>query len=143
MPEKSTEKKINPTKELKKSVRKIIHSLDAQSLSDIYFHFSAKYPNPQFYPVHDCFGTTCDKVDFLKETLVFSYIRLYSYDTYLETFNQGIKDHMARSTASHWVGNKLVTESGEYEMLDIDWLLKNKHISEKKIKNILSQHVII
>lgn len=65
----------------------LIHSLDATSMSLLYKIFTKKYPNPQFFSLHDCFGTTSDKVYILKTLLVSVYTYLYSNDHYLIKFD--------------------------------------------------------
>ncbi len=40
----------------------LIHSLDASSLTLLYNKFTKIYDKPQFLAIHDCFGTTLDKV---------------------------------------------------------------------------------
>lgn len=60
----------------------LIHSLDAYSMTELSYQFNNNYHNFQFYSIHDCFGTTFDKVDILKMYLSFIYINLYSNDTY-------------------------------------------------------------
>lgn len=56
----------------------LIHSLDATSFSLLYYTFVKEYPHCQFYYVHDCFGTTMDKVEFVKYTLAAVYTDIYS-----------------------------------------------------------------
>ena len=59
----------------------LIHSLDATSLSLLFHEFNHVYKQtPQFYSIHDCFGTTCDKVFTLKTILASLYTELYSTD---------------------------------------------------------------
>lgn len=55
----------------------LIHSLDASSLSLLYEEFSKIYENCQFFSVHDCFGTLCDKVFVLKTILASVYTNIY------------------------------------------------------------------
>ena len=55
----------------------LIHSLNATSLNILYSKFSFVYDNPQFLAIHDCFGTTMDKVYTLKTLLASVYTYLY------------------------------------------------------------------
>jgi DNA-directed RNA polymerase len=55
-----------------------MNELDATTMSLLYKIFSKKYPNVQFLSIHDCFGTTCDKVSVVKTILAFVYTDLYS-----------------------------------------------------------------
>lgn len=58
----------------------LIYSLDGTSLNLLYDQFMVSFPknnNPQFFSVHDCFGTTCDKVFILKTILASVYTDLY------------------------------------------------------------------
>lgn len=55
----------------------LIYPLDATTMSLLYKILSKKYPNTQFLSIHDCFGTTCDKVSVLKTILAFVYTDLY------------------------------------------------------------------
>jgi DNA-directed RNA polymerase len=68
----------------------LIHSLDGSSLSSLYYEFSQSYNNPQFFSVHDCFATTCDKVETLKTLLASVYTDMYSSKPYLLKFDENI-----------------------------------------------------
>ena len=78
----------------------LIHSLDGTSLSLLYEQFQASfYKEPsQFYSVHDCFGTTCDKVYLLKTILASVYTDLYSSDHYLYKFDNSILESIEVNT---------------------------------------------
>ena len=72
--------KYDKHKQIRSLVPNLIHSLDGSSLSLLYDQytnlFNLKHPI-QFYSVHDCFGTTCDKVFNLKTILASVYTDLY------------------------------------------------------------------
>lgn len=72
----------------------LIHSLDGTSLTLLLDKFCNFFYEPQFYSVHDCFGTTCDKVDVLKILLASVYIDLYSSEPYLYKFDQDILNYL-------------------------------------------------
>lgn len=59
----------------------LIHSLDGTYLSLLYEQFENSFnktnDKTQFFSVHDCFGTTCDKVFILKTILASVYTDLY------------------------------------------------------------------
>lgn len=57
----------------------LIHFLDGTSLNILYEQFRNSFNSKnktQFFSIHDCFGTTCDKVFTLKTILVFVYTDL-------------------------------------------------------------------
>ena len=58
----------------------LIHTLDATSLSLLYAefisHFSHEKMHTQFFSIHDCFATTCEKV-FVLKTIYHLYIQTY------------------------------------------------------------------
>ena len=63
----------------------LIHSLDASSMSLLHKQFTLYYSNNsvQLCSIHNCFGTTCDKVFLLKTILASVYTDLYSSNQYL------------------------------------------------------------
>lgn len=77
-------------KQVRALMPNLIHSLDATSLSLLYNTFSKRYKNAQFFSVHDCFGTTSEKVFILKTMLASVYTDLYSEDHYLYKFDRDI-----------------------------------------------------
>lgn len=76
----------------------LIHSLDATSLILLYKQFSTLYKEPQFYSIHDCFGTTCGKVYSIKYLLASVYTNLYSDNNYLIKFNQDVLNYISSNT---------------------------------------------
>lgn len=64
----------------------------------MYKHDSLKNSSVQFYSVHDCFGTTCDKVSTIKILLASTYTVLYSTDPYLYKFDKQILDFLENNT---------------------------------------------
>lgn len=83
-------------KQLRSLMPNLIHSLDASSMTELFYLFSSKFENVQFLSIHDCFGTTTDKVEDLKKLLV--YVDLYSDDHYLERFDRGIINYIKENT---------------------------------------------
>ena len=121
----------------------LIHSLDAHSMTSLFYFFSRKYNDLQFYSVHDCFGTTADKIDTLKNLLVFVYIELYSSDHYLEKFDKGIIKYIKENTNYKWKGRTIYINEDDYELFDIDWVLNNKLLNDTEVKRIDNQFIVI
>jgi DNA-directed RNA polymerase len=91
--------KYDKKKQIRALMPNLIHSLDGGSLSLLYNKFNKFYNNnAQFYSVHDCFGTTMDKVDNLKTLLASVYTDIYSKDIYLDKFDKCILDNIENST---------------------------------------------
>lgn len=78
----------------------LIHYLDAISLSLLYEKFTSSFKetNPQFFFVHDCIGTTTEKVFVLKTMLASVYTDIYSSDPYLYKFDKNISDLIENNT---------------------------------------------
>lgn len=97
----------------------VIHSLDATSLSLLYNSFSKEFFSVQFYSVHDCFVTTCDKVFVLKTILASVYTD--ASEAYLYKFNKGIFDQIENSTdyTVHHIKRAVVLDKGKYRQNEI------------------------
>ncbi len=126
----------------------LVHSLDGTSLSLLHEKFSINFGNnAQFFSVHDCFGTTCDKVDLLNTLLASVYTHLYSSDPYLYKFDKNILDIIESSTdykldrnkRELWLGGK----NDPYLIHDIDWVTNQKKVSSIIINKIDSKFIII
>ena len=76
---KVTENKYDKRKQTRALMPNLIHSLDSTSMSLLYKLFSSFYKDQekQLFSIHDCFGTTCDKVSVLKTILASVYTDLY------------------------------------------------------------------
>jgi DNA-directed RNA polymerase len=85
--------KYDNAKQIRALMPNLIHSLDASSLSLLYKKFREFYSNPQFLAIHDCFGTTTDKVHKLKTILASVYMNIYSNDPYLYKFDKDILNY--------------------------------------------------
>jgi DNA-directed RNA polymerase len=90
--------KYDKSKQIRALMPNLIHSLDASSLSLLYNKMSMIYDNPQFLCIHDCFGTTFDKVDTLKTMLTSVYMEVYSNNPYLEEFDRNIINYIEQQT---------------------------------------------
>lgn len=126
----------------------LIHSLDGSSISLLYEQFSNLYITTQaiqFFSVHDCFGTTCDKVSNLKIILASVYTDLYSSDPYLYKFDKFILDSIENNSDNklNRVERTLELPRGKYLIHDVEWVLNKKHLSSLAIKKIDSQNILI
>jgi len=144
--------KLDKNRQVRSLMPNLIHSLDATSLNMLYQQFKKAYEYkesnilPQFFSVHDCFGTTCDKVSTLKTILASVYTELYSSKPYLIKFDNYIFENIENNT-SYPVDriNRTVevSDSTKYKIHDIKWVLNEKQVSNKEIRNIDSQHIIL
>jgi DNA-directed RNA polymerase len=89
--------KLDKDKQIRALMPNLIHSLDASTLSLLYSKFSKIYHNPQFLSIHDCFGTTMDKVYTLKTMLASVYMEIYSDDPYLDKFDENILNYIEQT----------------------------------------------
>jgi len=95
----SIKDKYDKNKQVRALMPNLIHSLDGSSLSLLFNQFSNLYnKSSQFYSVHDCFGTTCDKVFILKTILASVYTDIYSSEPYLYNFDKDILDNIEKKT---------------------------------------------
>jgi DNA-directed RNA polymerase len=126
----------------------LIHSLDATSMSLLHKQFSSIYGDQfiQLYSVHDCFGTTCDKVFVLKTILASVYTDLYSSNQYLLKFDNCILDSIENQTDLTLDRNKrtVINSDGKKFILnDVEWVINNKYLSPKEVRKIDMQHILI
>lgn len=101
------------------------------------------YPDSQFYSVHDCFGTTADKANALKDLLARVYVDLYSTNTYIVEFDKFLISEIDANTNYKWTDRTIHLDSGDYELFDIGWVTDSKPMSLKHVKKIESQFVLI
>lgn len=107
----------------------LIHSLDATSLSLLYDRFFESHkPIVNFYAIHDCFTTTCDKVDSLIDLLKTVYLSLYTEDNYLRKFDKGIIDSIKYHYGNDCVYNSenrtfIIEGKNNYRLYDIEEVL--------------------
>jgi DNA-directed RNA polymerase len=91
--------KYNKKKQVRALMPNLIHSLDGGSLCLLAIKFFNNYNvKPQFYSVHDCFGTTIDKIETLKTLLASVYTDIYSENVYLEKFDKSVLDYIENNT---------------------------------------------
>lgn len=140
--------KFDKKKQVRALMPNLIHSLDATSLSLLYeqFYINSDINDPtQFFSVHDCFGTTCEKVFRLKTILASVYTDLYSRDPYLCKFDQSLA--LANEANTHYkldrVNRTVDLTHGKYTIHDLEWVLNKKQLSSKIIKRIDCQHILI
>jgi DNA-directed RNA polymerase len=93
--------KFDNNKQIRALMPNLIHSLDATSMSLLHKQFISTFKDKsvQLYSIHDCFGTTCDKVFVLKTILASVYTDLYSSNQYLIKFDKNILDYIENNTS--------------------------------------------
>ena len=135
--------KYDKAKQIRALMPNLIHSLDATSLSLLYNIFLRKYPEAQFFSIHDCFATTFDKVTFLKEILASVYTDLYSNTQYLKEFDGNIIEYIHSNTDYKIDENRTIElDNGKFYILhDIKWVLNEINVDKRKVKKIDSQHI--
>lgn len=83
--------KINKNKQIRALMPNLIHSLDAASLCLIVDMFSQDKSNKiNFFAIHDCFAVTANNIVNLIKIIKLVYIKIYSEDSYLKRFDEGI-----------------------------------------------------
>lgn len=138
--------KFDKNKQIRALMPNLIHSLDATSMSLLHKEFSDHFKDKQqLFSIHDCFGTTCDKVFVLKTILASVYTDIYSSDQYLIKFDNNILDYIENNT-NYELDRKnriLYLPKTKYVIHDVEWVLNNKEVSSKDIKRIDSQHILV
>ena len=86
--------KVNKSKQIRALMPNLIHSLDAASLSLILDMFYQEHRNEfnkiNFFAIHDCFAVTVNNIVKLIKIIKLVYIKIYSDDSYLKKFDEGI-----------------------------------------------------
>lgn len=144
---KITQDNYDYNKQIRALMPNLIHSLDSTSLSLLYeqfiHSFNLKHAT-QFFSVHDCFGTTCEKVFTLKTLLASVYTDLYSSEPYLYRFDKYILDHIeANNIKLDRVQRKVEHNDKKYILHDVEWVMNKKHLSSLAIRRIDSQNIIL
>ena len=144
--------KYDKAKQIRALMPNLIHSLDASSLSLLYVKLNEIYDNPQFLAIHDCFGTTLDKVYVLKTLLASVYMDIYSNDPYLDQFDKNILNYIEQACKTIDKEKRLVeittNKDGKdvtksYELHSIEWVKNKQNINKRTIKRIDSQFILI
>lgn len=137
--------KYDKIKQARALMPNLIHSLDGSSLALLYNKFSNIYNMPQFFSVHDCFGTTLDKVDSLKTLLVSVYTELYSDNHYLDRFDKCILNLIENETdiPIDKENRTIVFNNKTIKLHDIAWVKNDISIGTKILKEIDDQYIII
>lgn len=134
---------IDHDKQLRSLMPNLIHSLDATSMTQLYFLFNKKYKEDgQFYAVHDCFGTTMDKVDSLKRLLCLVYVELYSRDEYLYKFDENIIEYIKQNSNFEWEGRTIYLDNESIVLPKVDWVVKDGLKDAKPLK-MSSEFIVI
>ena len=86
--------KVNKRKQIRALMPNLIHSLDAASLClilDMFYVDSKVLSNRfNFFAIHDCFAVTANNIVNLIKIIKLVYIKIYSDDSYLKRFDEGI-----------------------------------------------------
>ena len=123
----------------------LIHSLDAASLSLIVDMFYSEDTNNfnNFFAIHDCFAVTANNITKLMKIIKLVYIKIYSEDSYLKKFDQGIinsiKYHFGNDSFDDQ--NKIIKVDGkkiDYPNVDEIIIGKIKANRILKAKNIIN-----
>ena len=127
----------------------LIHSLDGTSLSLLYHRFFESHkPIVNFYAIHDCFTTTCDKVDSLIDLLKTVYLSIYTENSYLRKFDQGIIDSILYHYGNDCVYNSdnrtFTIGKKDYKLYDIEEVL-GKNLPTNLTSDLIkgSQYLVI
>lgn len=139
-------KVIDTNKQIRALMPNLIHSLDAASLAMLYSRFSATdHGSNQFFSVHDCFAVTANNVSLLKTILANVYITLYSEVSYIHLFDRGVIETIERNTEYKVINRTVALKDAKkpYRLHDIDWVFGKKLVSNKVIRDINSQYLVI
>lgn len=128
-------------KQIRALMPNLIHSLDGTSLCLLYQKFFNLHleANPQFFSIHDCFGTTVDKVDSLKVLLASVYTELYSDNHYLDRFDKSILNLIEENVEAcdfNRSNRTVKIKNKNYRIHDIEWVKDNTNFNQKLIKQI-------
>jgi DNA-directed RNA polymerase len=74
----------------------LIHSLDAASLSLLIDKYFNAYNNEtkNIFAIHDCFGTTCNNMKYVIDSLKLIYISIYADKKYLRELDDNMIHHI-------------------------------------------------
>ena len=113
--------KPNKSKQKRALMPNLVHSLDAASLcllqNMIYQDFKLNNKKFNFFAIHDCFAVTANNVSKLIKFIQLVYIKIYSDNNYLLTFDKGIINNIkliyGEDSFDH-VNNKIYIDGEEY-----------------------------
>lgn len=109
---------INRRKNTSSLMPNLIHSLDATSMILLFDKFSKLYTySGNFYSVHDCFATTCEKVPSLMTLLRNVYAVLYIENQYLRQFDKYINNNIKGFYGDEVFINEEETEIGHEDTI--------------------------
>ena len=139
-------KKINKNKQIKALMAKLINSLDAASLSLILDMFYQEHKNEfnkiNFFAIHDCFAVTANNIVNLIKIIKLVYIKIYSDDSYLKRFDEGIINSIKLQFGKdsfNDVTKKIKVNGSTFDYPDVDVVTKGKI----KASKIMKAHSII
>jgi DNA-directed RNA polymerase len=139
---------MNKIKNRNATMPNLIHSLDAASLTLLFDTFyrvvKANNHNINFYSVHDCYGVTAPYVETLITQLRSVYIKLYSKELYIKTFEEDVLGEIFKAYSNDIIYDKnnrilYIKKSKGNEMFklpkfpyNIDDDKRNKHYDDFK-----------
>ena len=136
--------KINKAKQIRALMPNLIHSLDAASLALIvemlHSHLDLKINQFNFFSIHDCFAVTANNVVNLIKYIKLVYIKIYSEDSYLKRFDQGIIESIKLQFGDKAFDDKTkIIKVNGHKILypDVDQIIKGR-IKAIKIMNAQS-----
>lgn len=123
----------------------LVHSLDASTLSLLYFSFHATIASKDqfvnFYSVHDCYGVTAKNAGVLINILRSIYINIYSEKIFLGEFDKNIIDFIKKSygeNCSFDESNRIITVYNiKYKLPKLSPLISYAGDSYEKLSNAL------
>ena len=126
----------------------LIHSLDATSLMLLCEKFMSMYKIVSIYTIHDCFFTTCDKVNNLLIILRSVYTKLYYEEPCLRNFDKCIINNILSSYGNQVTWNEEErtftsidkdNKENKYILHYVDWVYGRKTVVNTRITKINRQ----
>lgn len=129
--------KFNVNKQKIALMPNLVHSLDAASLSLVIVNFLIVLENENFFSVHDCFATTCNKIKILTDILKGAYCALYTESKYLLKFDDYFRTSIINTFGKNSVifNNKnLTVKLANDENIKVKFPSVSEILSEDKSK---------